>query len=629
MNDPYQLRTRKRSTYAVFLWIGGIGIVVCGLIVVVLGVRDSIAFSGSLSVLHSALQDVRDDISHVRYSHIQTDLKKASSSVDELNMQIQTSFIFNTPFSPLEKYREQSLFFLDQVRVMLSASEELSGVFIPMAEIALRQEGDLHMRQLNEEEKKKLLDILTKGTPSLVGAQATFELVENRLSSLSPNSIPGVAKNISIELQNNAKTLRNYLEQLIPALSIAPTLLGHNKETTYLLLFQNNAETRATGGFIGTYGTITLRNGEIVRFETDNVYNLDDQARHLSVPAPVPLQKYGNIHKWYLRDSNWSPDFTEAARQAVWFYGREGGKERIDGVIALTPEVIASLMRIVGDISVDGLSFSPDQLYDQLQYQVEKGYESRGVPRSGRKDVIKLIAEELLRRFCAMSIVEWSQISGVIRARLAEKTLLVYSTDEELQNALVSAGWSGEITQTEGDYLMVVDSNIISLKTDAVMDKHIAYSITEDNDGILRGRVELTYHNNGTYSWTSTTYRDYVRILIPQGSTILSERDSLEISQEYGKMVLGRILSVEPQKTTSLVIEYRLPQRIHDQLKKEVYTLFVQKQSGILKQDFSLNTSFHKPIKSLEPAVLVSSLAGGVLNLSSTLITDKYVSLRF
>src|SRR4029079_14256047 len=45
----------------------------------------------------------------------------------------------------------------------------------------------------------------------------------------------------------------------------APAIFGAEGERTYLLVTQNNAESRATGGFIGSYAVISAHHGELGR----------------------------------------------------------------------------------------------------------------------------------------------------------------------------------------------------------------------------------------------------------------------------------------------------------------------------------------------------------------------------
>ena len=53
----------------------------------------------------------------------------------------------------------------------------------------------------------------------------------------------------------------------ISFLKMIPEIAGFNSEKTYLLLFQNNLELRPSGGYLGNFGIIKVKDGSPVSFE--------------------------------------------------------------------------------------------------------------------------------------------------------------------------------------------------------------------------------------------------------------------------------------------------------------------------------------------------------------------------
>jgi len=133
---------------------------------------------------------------------------------------------------------------------------------------------------------------------------------------------------------------------------VAPQLLGADRPRTYLLLFQNEDELRATGGFVSAVGRATIDAGKIISLTVEDSYAVDD----FTTPypdAPAPMLDYMGIDLWVLRDSNWSPDFPVAARQAISLYTQTRGGT-IDGVIALNQQVVEALVDGLGPLTIDG-----------------------------------------------------------------------------------------------------------------------------------------------------------------------------------------------------------------------------------------------------------------------------------
>ncbi|PLX26109.1 hypothetical protein C0580_00490, partial [Candidatus Parcubacteria bacterium] len=80
---------------------------------------------------------------------------------------------------------------------------------------------------------------------------------------------------LPLELKPHFEGLANYLPSITQDLkslddifSLLVELLGHDGEKRYLILFQNNNELRATGGFIGSFSLLDVYQGKIVGLET-------------------------------------------------------------------------------------------------------------------------------------------------------------------------------------------------------------------------------------------------------------------------------------------------------------------------------------------------------------------------
>ena len=88
------------------------------------------------------------------------------------------------------------------------------------------------------------------------------------------------------------------------------------------MLFENNNELRATGGFIGTYGNLKILNGKIQNIRVSSIYDLDGQLTE-NIKPPNPLLNVNS--KWYMRDSNWFADFPQTAKTVSGFYEKKVG----------------------------------------------------------------------------------------------------------------------------------------------------------------------------------------------------------------------------------------------------------------------------------------------------------------
>src|SRR5262249_3001317 len=105
-------------------------------------------------------------------------------------------------------------------------------------------------------------EAFTRARASLSSALDTVERVPPRTLRAGPRLVP------SADLLDRGRASRTQLRSAATALSALPDLagrlLGGDRSRTYLLVGQNSDEARATGGFIGTLGRLTLADGRVV-----------------------------------------------------------------------------------------------------------------------------------------------------------------------------------------------------------------------------------------------------------------------------------------------------------------------------------------------------------------------------
>ena len=439
---------------------------------------------------------------------------------------------------------------------------------------------------------------------------------------------------------------------LRPMIELAPLILGYGTEKRYLFFFANNTELRPSLGFFGFYGTVTVRDGGMVSLEADDVYGLDFAARDAVLEkAPAPIARYLGTEKWFLRDANWSPDFSVAAADAMRLYAAERAvlghaPQRLDGVIALTPTLAEDLLRLIGPVTVDDLTFTPENLVSLLEYQVEYGYAESGIPEKARKGIVLKLFQEVLHRLETLPASQWGAVLALLERNLAEKQLVGYAVNAKVQGALEEWRFAGRVSaaSSSADALLVVDANLGSLKTDAVMRRALAYSVTEDADGNFIAHARMTYTNTGGFTLFTTRYRTYTRFFVPEGSILIRAEGHLQndrllnpsgalgtVDEDYafGRTVFGMFTAVEPGETRALTITYRLPERIRDALATGSYTLLVEKQSGAQSMPLTLDVRFDKKVQRARPAEVMEAWGDTRYALDTVLTRDLDVTVGF
>lgn len=496
--------------------------------------------------------------------------------------------------------------------------------------------ADLTYGALTVTDRTDLLTRLSESESTLAALDTDVEEIVRRWDGL-PNSLLTRRVRRDVEPVRDSLVLATEaLERAAPIARVLPKLLGHGSATTYLFLLQNNAELRPSGGFIGTYGLLKVRDGSITSFATDNSYALDDRVKKtLRIPAPAPLQRYNDTRHWFFRDSNWSPDFQAAADTAADFYHREGGGERLDGVLGVTPTFVSGLLRLTGPITVDGIAFTADNLVDTLQEEVTFGFAQRGVGLTARKGIIGRMGQTLTDRLFALPQRQWGELWRVLFTALNEKQLQLAFADRALQSFAEEQGWAGRVLAPDHDSLLIVDANLASLKTDPVIERTARYAFDATGD-VPRATLTVTYANHGAFTKKTTRYRTYVRVYVPRGAQLtgsegadLTDRSdrpgNVDVSEELDRTVFGAFKSIEPGQTESLTFHYTLPASVSAELAAGTYTLTVQKQAGTIAPAVDIAAAFRSPAR------LTAGLdrPSGARHTRHELATDRRVDRTF
>lgn len=368
-------------------------------------------------------------------------------------------------------------------------------------------------------------------------------------------------------------------ESLSTIFSIIPELTT-KEEKTFLLLFQNNNELRPGGGYIGSFGILKTKGEEVLAIDTHDT-NVFDSGIQTKIAPPFPMKELLNISDWELRDSNWSPDFATNAAKAEEFYHLEGGEENIDGVVAISTKLLPSFLEITGPVRVAGFEgeYNAENAIEKLQYQVEKGYVEQGIPEGKRKYIMKDLAKAILTKAQKLSISEKRELLAKVEKHLDEKDVMINLKDVSAQEKIEKLAWDGKLKEAENDFLMMVDANLASFKTDQVMKRTFDYTVDFSREK-PRATLDITYSHGGRLrSWYIKDYTSYLRIFVPNGSWLASSENLSQIKYgtEQDKKFFGGIINVPVGTIKTVSFEYDLPENVTF----EDYKILIQKQSGL------------------------------------------------
>lgn len=366
-------------------------------------------------------------------------------------------------------------------------------------------------------------------------------------------------------------------------ISLADSLLDTDgEEKTFLLLFQNNLELRPGGGFIGSFGILKVRDGSITHFAVHDTGNFDGRIPDTIAP-PYPMKETLKIPSWKLRDSNYSPDFSENAKWAEEFYRMGQGTERFDGIVGITTNVLTSFLRVTGPVELADYpgTYGADNAILDLEYQVEQGYLKQNVAFGERKSVMGILGLEILERVKALSLPKKYELFKVVLDDLHRKDIQLLFKDEALQADVIASGWDGRLDTTwQDDYLLLVDANLNSWKSDYFVKRSYTYTIDLSQE-VPQATLAITYkHTAPKKDWFTKDYQTFLRVYVPKGS-FLSDASNTAMAPVFGefanKKYFGMLIHVPLGTEKTVTLRYTLPKEIE----REWYDLKVEKQPGL------------------------------------------------
>jgi len=453
---------------------------------------------------------------------------------------------------------------------------------------------------------EKVTVVLDAVEPHVDVIEEELAALERRRQSMPEDGLLDPLDSALGDLDYHIEELQARLKDYRRGARLAPDLLGYDGPKTYLVLAHDNTEILGSGGFILVYGLLTVDHGRVERLFFDAVGGIYLDWRERTgeyIEPPRPLKAY-LLRDWSmgLGEASWWPDFPTVAEKAIELYRREAGSEEpIDGVIGINFFTLAKLLEVTGPVTVEQYGVTVDSQNVTEQTLIITHPQALRPWESDRYDFTGYLAQDVIDQSLAIGSSRWAPMLTALHTLGQERNLLLYSRDEEVQEAIAEQGWDGRVMPTGGDYLMVVDSSLNSTKLNLLVQPSIEVDISLDELGNARNTVSITYANDYT-NWaqskdphlaslvvgagTFTVYGNYLRLLVPERSTLEDVREqgtpvaAEAVWQEHGKTVLGRYFALLQDTTKTLSFTYLVPSALDTSQNPFTYRLLVQKQPG-------------------------------------------------
>lgn len=407
------------------------------------------------------------------------------------------------------------------------------------------------------------------------------------------NSLPrariAAVRDARSELMSRVDQLSSLVEGALTASRVAPGLLGGDGPRRYFLGIQNNAEARATGGLLGSFGIVDATSGRLDLTRTGANSELRNPTAPVTQLGPEFDARYSRFFltsDW--RSTNLTPDFPTVGRLWAAMWEATAG-QRIDGAIAVDPVALSFLLEATGPVTMsDGTRLSAENI---VEFTLSTAYQRFGDENNPQR--------EAYLNEVTQAVFDRVKRGGVDSGRLAERLghavrtghLRVYSTRPDEQRELEKTQIAGQLpARQKQPYLQVITQNSGGNKLDYYLrrtveyDGHLTGEAVDTGSGPVpeeRARVTVTLTNNAPPSGLPryvTARPDLPRgaVYPPgqnkvflsvyagvgstlEGATLDGSRTVLESETEKGHAVFSTEVVLDPGESTTLVLDLFQP----------------------------------------------------------------------
>ncbi len=351
----------------------------------------------------------------------------------------------------------------------------------------------------------KLGNLLSDGTvnlPMLKELISTIQDVEpvvtSSIDAIEELPEPHIVKVKSLmeKFTGPMATAKSTLANINEIAPLLPQMLGDGGTRTYLLMAQQNAELRSTGGLTGSVGTIIVENGKISVGEFSAGGN--DYAAEANLFGEVTAEEdalFTNRMAIRISDTNFNPDFPRVAHFAKGLY-EAGTGQKVDGVIAIDPVFLQYLLALAGGVDVAGINVNGDNAaalmlhdaYNMLSVEQTDQFFS-GVAGLAFKQIMGNLGE-----------VGFSNLFKTLGRGIAEHRFLAWMEKPEEEELMTLMGCSGALKDDPAEPELGVyfaDETWSKISWYFSSNTHVDEGI-KNSDGTTSYRVTTTMTNNLT-----------------------------------------------------------------------------------------------------------------------------------
>lgn len=288
------------------------------------------------------------------------------------------------------------------------------------------------------------LEVIERLGAPVSAAATSFTEASDKARDVDADGLVGALQTRFVDYREQIDAAASGLEAGSTAVELLPPMAGRDETRDYLLIFQNNAEVRATGGLPGSWARLNAQDGALQLREQGSWPEFPVADEPVVELTPGEATVFGDGIATYFSNPGYSRDFPRAAEIWEAFWDRRFPTTDLDGVIALDPVALSYLVEGTGPVEVDGVTLTSDTLVEQVLSEpylaLEDPAEQDAFFQAAARSVFTAVTVDLAS--------PTAFVSGLARAS-QEGRLLVAPFDSDEAAQIVGTTVEGSLTSPD------------------------------------------------------------------------------------------------------------------------------------------------------------------------------------
>ena len=415
------------------------------------------------------------------------------------------------------------------------------------------------------------LDVVSSLGLPLQRIGAAADSASRTVAWVEPDDLAWPLAGRAAEFLEALEQLRAGTEAGSTAVEVLPELLGAEGPRTYLLIVQNNAEIRSTGGLPGSMSLLHVRDGRVRLGIQGGVVEFQGPDGPYAELLPGEAEVFGDLLVRDNRDSGFTPDFPRAA--SLWLGHAEAHlDQRLDGVLSLDPVTLAQVLRATGPLEAGGEELTAETAVSQLLFEPYARFEDPLRQDAFFRGVARGLFDGLLQ-----AEGDQTELVRVVAEAAAQRRLLFWTPQAEVQEQIEGFSIAGALPRDTGrpEVGFYLDDST-EYKIDYFL-RHRAeitsVGCTDDDRQVVQARLllksqvpepvsELPPYVVGDGSKAPPgDIKLLLRIFAPQGGELTAmevdgEETSVSQAVTYDREVTQKTVQLEPGQSMEVVVRF-------------------------------------------------------------------------